>query len=158
MLVPTPRLRGGFKKLDPRRILANRIDAAASLSHGDRWSEETALADIPRLDAVVCNSVAVTRDGQRCGKGEGYSDLEFAILRELGHPPNNSLTGNSPLHCHQISPAALIGRLVPQALSGVAPESSTIIPNPRLPPRHFASTGGPTAKPTPQPPRTGPVV
>jgi 5-formyltetrahydrofolate cyclo-ligase len=21
------------------------------------------------------------------GKGEGYSDLEFAILRELGHPP-----------------------------------------------------------------------
>jgi hypothetical protein len=32
-------------------------------------------------------SVAVTRDGRRCGKGEGYSDLEFAILRELGHPP-----------------------------------------------------------------------
>jgi hypothetical protein len=25
--------------------------------------------------------------GRRCGKGEGYSDLEFAILRELGHPP-----------------------------------------------------------------------
>ena len=24
---------------------------------------------------------------RRCGKGEGYSDLEFAILRELGHPP-----------------------------------------------------------------------
>ena len=39
-------------------------------------------------------------------------------------------TGNSPLHCHQISPAALIGRLVPQALLGVAPESSTIIPEP----------------------------
>ena len=31
---------------------------------------------MPRLDAVVCNSVAVTRDGQRCGKGEGYSDLD----------------------------------------------------------------------------------
>jgi 5-formyltetrahydrofolate cyclo-ligase len=37
-------------------------------------------------DAIVCGSVAVTRDGRRCGKGEGYSDLEFAILRELGHP------------------------------------------------------------------------
>jgi 5-formyltetrahydrofolate cyclo-ligase len=35
----------------------------------------------------VCGSVAVTRDGLRCGKGEGYSDLEYAILRELGHPP-----------------------------------------------------------------------
>jgi hypothetical protein len=39
------------------------------------------------LDAIVCGSVAVTRDGRRCGKGEGYSDLEFAILRELGYPP-----------------------------------------------------------------------
>ena len=29
----------------------------------------------------------MTRGGRRCGKGEGYSDLEFAILRELGHPP-----------------------------------------------------------------------
>jgi len=39
------------------------------------------------LDAIVCGSVAVRRDGRRCGKGEGYSDLEFAILRELGQPP-----------------------------------------------------------------------
>jgi 5-formyltetrahydrofolate cyclo-ligase len=50
-------------------------------------SEEVALADMPGLDAIICGSVAVTRDGRRCGKGEGYSDLEFAILRELGHPP-----------------------------------------------------------------------
>src|SRR5438876_9899109 len=42
---------------------------------------------MPGLDAIVCGSVAVTRDGRRCGKGEGYSDLAFAILRELGHPP-----------------------------------------------------------------------
>jgi 5-formyltetrahydrofolate cyclo-ligase len=83
VFVPTPRLRGGFKKLDPRRIPPDKIEAAASLSRGDRWSEEVALADMPGLDAIVCGSVAVTR----CGKGEGYSDLEFAILRELGHPP-----------------------------------------------------------------------
>jgi 5-formyltetrahydrofolate cyclo-ligase len=38
------------------------------------------------MDGIVCGSVAVTRDGRRCGKGEGYSDLEYAILRELGHP------------------------------------------------------------------------
>ena len=87
VFVPTPRLRGGFKKLDPRRIPPDRIDEAASLSRGDRWSEEVALVDMPGLDAIVCGSVAVTRDGRRCGKGEGYSELEFAILRELGHPP-----------------------------------------------------------------------
>ena len=87
VFVPTPRLRGGFKKLDPHRIPPDKIQEAAGLSHGDRWSEEVALADMPRLDAIVCGSVAVTRDGRRCGKGEGYSDLEFAILRELGYPP-----------------------------------------------------------------------
>jgi 5-formyltetrahydrofolate cyclo-ligase len=57
------------------------------LSRGNRWSEDVALAEMPELDAIVCGSVAVTRDGRRCGKGEGYSDLEFAILRELGRPP-----------------------------------------------------------------------
>jgi 5-formyltetrahydrofolate cyclo-ligase len=87
VFVPTPRLRGGFKKLDPGRIPPDKIMQAAGLSRGGRWSEEVALAAMPRLDAIVCGSVAVTRDGRRCGKGEGYSDLEFAILRELGHPP-----------------------------------------------------------------------
>jgi 5-formyltetrahydrofolate cyclo-ligase len=32
----------------------------------------------------VSGSVAVTEDGARIGKGEGYSDLEYAVLRELG--------------------------------------------------------------------------
>src|ERR1700738_3649469 len=59
VFVPTPRLRGGFKKLDPRRIPPDKIEEAVSLSHGDRWSEEVALADLPRVDTIVCGSVAV---------------------------------------------------------------------------------------------------
>ena len=40
------------------------------------------------VDNIEAMSVTgVTRTGKRCGKGEGYSDIEFAILRELGHPP-----------------------------------------------------------------------
>src|SRR5215471_3905351 len=38
VFVPTPRLRGGFKKLDPRRIPPDKIQEAAGLSRGDRWS------------------------------------------------------------------------------------------------------------------------
>src|SRR5712672_4434294 len=49
IFVPTPRLRGGFKKLDPRRIPPAKIDGAASLSRGDRWSEEGAVAEMPGL-------------------------------------------------------------------------------------------------------------
>jgi 5-formyltetrahydrofolate cyclo-ligase len=87
VFVPTPRLRGGFKKLDPRRIPGDKIREASGLSRGGRWASEVPLRKMPRLDAIVCGSVAATRDGRRCGKGGGYSDLEFAILRELGHPP-----------------------------------------------------------------------
>ncbi len=84
VLVPTPRLRGGFQRLDPANIPQDERGRAASLSHMDTWAEETPLDDLPAIDLVVTGSVAVTRGGRRVGKGEGYSDLEYAILRELG--------------------------------------------------------------------------
>lgn len=85
VFVPTPRLRGGFKRLDPSRIPYEEIPAAAAISKGFKWAEDVALADMPQLDAIVTGCVAVTRAGHRAGKGEGYSDIEYAILRELGH-------------------------------------------------------------------------
>ena len=85
VLVPTPRLKGGFRRLDPARIPEDAFAEAATIAGAVRWGEEIALRDLPQLDAVVCGSVAVTATGDRCGKGEGYSDIEFAILRELGH-------------------------------------------------------------------------
>lgn len=85
--VPTPRLRGGFMLFDPDTIPPEKIREAAGLTTGARWAKPIPLAELPLMDAIVCGSVAVTRNGRRCGKGEGYSDLEYAILRELGHPP-----------------------------------------------------------------------
>jgi 5-formyltetrahydrofolate cyclo-ligase len=95
--VPTPRLRGGFKRLDPAEIPPEKRKPAASLSNMDDWAEPVDLDDLPQLDAIVTGSVAVTRGGRRCGKGEGYSDLEFAILRELGHDPVPVATTVHPL-------------------------------------------------------------
>lgn len=85
--VATPKLAGGFKLLDPARIPAASIYAAADRSGWDRWAQDVPLENLPQMDAIVCGSVAVTRDGRRAGKGAGYSDLEFAILIELGHRP-----------------------------------------------------------------------
>lgn len=87
VLVPTPRLKGGFHRLDPDRIPPEHVGQAASLSSMKRWAEAVPLDEVPEPDAIVTGSVAVTRDGRRCGKGEGYADLEYAILRELGHRP-----------------------------------------------------------------------
>jgi len=97
VLVPTPRLRGGFQRLDPASIPDDELKPAASLSNMARWAEPVALTDLPPLDAIVTGSVAVTPDGHRCGKGEGYSDLEYAILQELGHDPVPVVTTVHPL-------------------------------------------------------------
>lgn len=85
--VPTPRLRGGFRRFEPKKIPVDKLREASSLSKGNQWGELVPLERLPQLDAIVTGSVAVTTQGHRCGKGEGYGDLEYAILRELGHAP-----------------------------------------------------------------------
>ena len=87
VITPTPRLKGAFRKLDPEKIPKERYDDAATLKRGGKWGEDLALDALPKVDLVVMGSVAVTRDGRRLGKGHGYADLEYAILRELGNPP-----------------------------------------------------------------------
>ena len=95
--MPTPRLKAGFNRFDPRRIPRDRYADAASLSKGARWAEAVPLEKMPAVDVIVTGSVAVTRTGKRCGKGEGYADLEYAILRELGHPATPVVTTVHPL-------------------------------------------------------------
>ena len=82
--VAQPRLRdpNPFLRLDPETI--EDIDAATTVSgigdHGVPVGPEA----VPHVDLVVSGSVAVTTDGTRVGKGEGYSDLEWGVLSELG--------------------------------------------------------------------------
>ena len=85
--VPTPRLAGGFHLLDPDRIPPERHREAATLKSMADWSVPVALREIEALDAIVTGCAAVTSGGKRAGKGAGYSDLEYAILRELGFDP-----------------------------------------------------------------------
>lgn len=87
VFVPTPRLAGGFLKLDPDNLQPDQIHAASTMSKCRQFADEVPLADLPQMDAIVCGSVAVTGKGYRAGKGAGYSDMEFAILAELGHHP-----------------------------------------------------------------------
>ncbi len=81
VLVPTPRLRGEFFLLDGKRVDPRRASTISGFtSQGKRISFE----EIPKVDLVVVGSVAVTLSGDRVGKGEGYSELEYAMLREMG--------------------------------------------------------------------------
>lgn len=103
--VPTPRLRGGFKVLDPSKIPQKSISAAASLSRGGKWAKNVSLEAMRPVDLILVGSVAVTRRGERCGKGEGYADIEYAILRELGQHPVPVVTTVHPLQIVDEFPA-----------------------------------------------------
>lgn len=83
LVMPSPRLRSGFFLLDPARIPERLKGRAATIRGSFQHGSKTRLEDLPAVDLIVCGSVAVTLSGSRVGKGGGYSELEYAILREL---------------------------------------------------------------------------
>lgn len=102
VLVPTPRLRGGFWMIRPDAVPPGAERRATSLAGLADYARQVPLDRLPRVDLVVTGAVAVSPDGARAGKGDGYSDLEYAILRRLGHPEVPVVT---TVHDLQVVPA-----------------------------------------------------
>jgi 5-formyltetrahydrofolate cyclo-ligase len=88
LYVATPRLRGAFLRIRPEDVPPGAERAAVSLAGRGRYGREVSLRELAAagVDLVVTGCVAVAPDGARAGKGEGYGDLEYALLRALGHP------------------------------------------------------------------------
>jgi len=90
VMMATPRLKQGFLLLDPANIPYNRVFEASTIQgafkHG-RPIEPNKL----KVDVFIAGSVAVSPDGGRLGKGTGYSDQEYNILKNAG-----SLTAQTP--------------------------------------------------------------
>ena len=82
MAVPRLRDERCFVELDPDALADP--DAAAAVSGMDDHGVRVEPAALPAVDLVVAGSVAVGEDGRRVGKGEGYSDLEWAVLAGVG--------------------------------------------------------------------------
>jgi len=82
MAVPRLRDERCFYRLDPAELADS--DAAATVSGVDDHAEQVGPEAVESVDLVLVGSVAVTAEGARVGKGEGYSDLEFAVLSDLG--------------------------------------------------------------------------
>lgn len=83
LLVPTPRLRQGlFNKLNPPADANKELLHICSTSQGIKeYSKPVSLDDKVTIDLIVLGSVAVSKSGLRIGKGEGYADLEYAMMR-----------------------------------------------------------------------------
>ncbi|SFG61031.1 5-formyltetrahydrofolate cyclo-ligase [Halopelagius inordinatus] len=82
MAVPRLRDENCFLRLDPDEI--EDIDHATTIGGSSEVGVQVGPEEMESIDLIVSGSVAVNSEGARVGKGEGYSDLEFAILREFG--------------------------------------------------------------------------
>ncbi|XP_064884922.1 methenyltetrahydrofolate synthase domain-containing protein isoform X1 [Columba livia] len=86
LLVPTPRLRTGlFNKIIPPPGATKEILRICATSQGIKeYSVPVGLDGKARVDLVVVGSVAVSEKGWRIGKGEGYADMEYAMMVSMG--------------------------------------------------------------------------
>ena len=82
MAVPRLRDEKCFLRLDPAEI--EDINHATTIGGSSEVGVPVLPDEMDRIDLVVSGSVAVNEEGARVGKGEGYSDLEFGVLREFG--------------------------------------------------------------------------
>ncbi|XP_036296607.1 methenyltetrahydrofolate synthase domain-containing protein isoform X2 [Pipistrellus kuhlii] len=86
LLVPTPRLRTGlFNRITPPPGATKDILRKCATSQGVRdYSVPVDLDARVLVDLVVVGSVAVSEKGWRIGKGEGFADLEYAMMASMG--------------------------------------------------------------------------
>jgi 5-formyltetrahydrofolate cyclo-ligase len=115
LIMAVPRLRADhpFRLLDPAKLTKKDLREAATIKGALRHGKVLDLEQVPKLDLVLCGSVAVNMKGARIGKGGGFSDLEYALLAEEGKVsdktviattvhPIQILTENLPTTNHDI--------------------------------------------------------
>ncbi|HBY96853.1 MAG: hypothetical protein M5U01_13210 [Ardenticatenaceae bacterium] len=115
--VAVPRLANEqpFLELDPARLDPRQLWKASSIKGAFALGRPVSLDEMRPIDLIVTGCVALTRGGARLGKGGGYSDLEYALAREVGlvgpeapivttaHPLQIVGEGEIPMASHDIS-------------------------------------------------------
>ncbi len=91
VVMATPKLRKGFLLLDPNVIPQGNISRASTIRGAFKHGRFIDPSEV-KVDLFVAGSVAVSPDGGRLGKGTGYSDQEYAILKNSGR-----LTSETPV-------------------------------------------------------------
>jgi len=83
VVMATPKMRQGFLLLDPKSIPSNRILEASTIRGAFKHGRSIEPNKV-KVDLFIAGSVAVSPDGGRLGKGTGYSDQEYSILKNAG--------------------------------------------------------------------------
>ncbi|MBJ7347415.1 MAG: hypothetical protein JHC87_02455 [Thermoleophilaceae bacterium] len=86
LVMAVPRLRDEhpFRLLNPKKMTKEVLREAATIKGALKHGKVIDLKEVPQLDFVLTGAVAVNLKGARVGKGGGFSDLEYALLYEMG--------------------------------------------------------------------------
>lgn len=87
LLVPTPEVRTGLlnRVIPPADSNKEQLRHCCTSQGVKENSKEVGPEDKKvQIDLVIVGSVAVSRNGHRIGKGKGFADLEYAMLRTMG--------------------------------------------------------------------------
>ncbi len=115
MAVPRLAERRPFLELDPGRLDEKELWAASSIAGALELGRPVAPAKMTRIDLVVVGAVAAASDGARLGRGGGFADLDYGLLREVGlagprtpivttvHPSQVLRRGSIPMDVHDLS-------------------------------------------------------
>ncbi|AEH44851.1 5-formyltetrahydrofolate cyclo-ligase [Thermodesulfatator indicus DSM 15286] len=98
MAVPKLKAPKPFLRLDPQKLKVHPLKGA-TIKGAFKYGEPVSPEEMPKIDLVITGCVAVTRRGERLGKGGGFADLELAILAHFGkiNPETPILTTVHPL-------------------------------------------------------------
>ncbi|ELZ43580.1 5-formyltetrahydrofolate cyclo-ligase [Halorubrum saccharovorum DSM 1137] len=146
--VAQPRLRDAdpFLRLDPDDIAPEEFDDATTVSGISEYGVPTAPEDVSHVDLVVAGSVGVTTDGARIGKGEGYSDLEWGVLSELGAVNDDATVVATTVH--ELSVLDGPESPIADAADLPAPDAHDVPLDLVVTPERTIRTGTPYARPT----------
>jgi 5-formyltetrahydrofolate cyclo-ligase len=86
LLAPQPRLRTGFfSALEPGCYPDGKLSEAVSAAGVAKYGRPLGLDERGlKIDLIVVGSCAVSPNGARLGKGEGFAEVEWGVLRLLG--------------------------------------------------------------------------
>jgi len=95
MAVPRLRADHPFRLLDPYKLTKKQLREAATIKGALRHGEVIDLEQVPKLELILCGSVAVNLKGARVGKGGGFNDLEYALLAEANSVSDKTIVATT---------------------------------------------------------------
>ncbi|KAI8531907.1 hypothetical protein RHMOL_Rhmol11G0172800 [Rhododendron molle] len=109
LLTPQPRLRTGFFSIVESHMLTPSTLNEACTSVGvAKYGRPIGLDEKIKVDLIVIGSVAVDPNtGARLGKGEGFAELEYGMLRYMGAIDDSTPVVTSGIYWDKLSPEKL---------------------------------------------------